>query len=124
MASKTKNLVFPKKYVAAVELGVKWLDLTFGRKNWLKRMDMSGFDIDSTHTCVAGNVFRDVFFNGVDSDDSGYSKFTAIMDTLGVGDRQGEKFGFYSQSEKGMQHLQDLWVRKIINLKRAEARKK
>lgn len=107
----------PLKYFEAVDNGVKLLDMLVGRKEWLKRMDMSNFDIQDPNTCVAGNVWEENYEFA-----SGYRRFTGILDEL-VGDGSGaKKFGFVADTDRGMQHLQDLWVHKIKNLKRAQAR--
>jgi hypothetical protein len=124
--SKTKIKPFPLKYIEAVERGVQWLDLMFGRKEWLKRMDMRLFDIKSGSVCVAGNVFRDAFIKNQDafndpSSDDGYGRFVEMMKSMGA-PKADERFGFFSESDTGMQHLQDLWVRKINGLKAAQSR--
>lgn len=107
----------PLKYFEAVDNGVKLLDMLVGRKEWLSRMDMSDFDIEDPHTCVAGNVWEETYEFA-----SGYRHFTELLGALCGNDHGAKKFGFVADSDKGMQHLQDIWVRKINNLKRAQAR--
>jgi len=107
----------PKKYLDAVERGIKWLDLTFGRKKWLKRINISDFNINGFNTCVAGNVFEERFFKGEGFGVNGYDRFTSFMIACGADDETGTRFGFYSDSDAGMQHLQDIWVAKIRKLK-------
>lgn len=121
---KKKVVHIPHKYVAAVNEGVKFLDMIFGRKEWLRRMDMSSFDITDSYTCVAGNVFRDAMFGG---QEAGYDSFIQAIEAMGAGydvaEKTAARFGFYSKSSRGWGFLQDLWVVKINNLKRAQARK-
>lgn len=118
---KTRSIIIPAKYVRAVEEGVKFLDLMFGRKEWLKRMDMTDFEIENPNTCVAGNVFKDSMF-GVN--DSGYRSFIDGVRALGVsGFDTAKRFGFDVETTSGGQHLQDLWVRKIKAFKRQAALK-
>ncbi len=120
--AKKQVIVIPMKYVEAVELGALWLDVTFGHKEWLKRIDMSLFDITDPETCVAGNVFKDSkFFNSPEGNDDnyeGYEQFREVMRKLNNKDDLGVKFGFYAESDRGMAFLQDLWVRKIAYLKK------
>lgn len=121
MKAKKRVVRIPKKYIDAVNRGVKWLDVTLGRKVWLKRMDMTLFDIEDANVCVAGNVFRDAFIknNGSFQDaEDGYDRFIEIMEAIGSDGRsKAIEFGFNSDQERGMQYLQDLWVRKIKRLK-------
>lgn len=123
--TKSKVIILPRKYVEAVNNGVKWLDVTFGRKEWLRRMDMRKFDIVNESTCVAGNVFQDAFIkdkNAFENKD-GWSRFGELMEAIGVSDTQGHKFGFNANTDKGKQYLQDIWVRKIKALKVAAKKK-
>lgn len=122
MRRKVKVIRIPKKYIDAVNRGVKWLDVTLGRKVWLKRMDMTLFDIEDSNTCVAGNVFKDVFIksnSAFDTAEDGYDRFIEIMDAVGAKDSRSKaiEFGFNADGERGMQYLQDIWVRKIKRLK-------
>lgn len=108
----------PKKYFTAVENGIVWLDLTFGRREWLKKMDMTNFDISDPFTCVAGNVFRDGMFS---NEPDGFAKFLDLIDSLGGGSnscaiRLG--FNWEDNTGKGQQHLQDIWVRRITQMKK------
>ncbi len=120
MAKVKKVMVFSPKYVAAVEEGVKFLDLVVGRKRWLKNMDLSDFEIQRPSTCVAGNIFKDAMFDG---QDDGYNSFLGAVTALGGNeDKTSERFGFVAQSDKGFQQLQDLWVRKITLLKKQAAK--
>lgn len=111
--AKVKKIIIPTKYFIAVATGIKWLDITLGRKVWLKRMDMSKFDITAGYACVAGNVFKEAM--GQD----GWSSFEEGMDALGLkGTKAGERLGFYCNNEKGYQYLQDIWVAAIKKLKK------
>lgn len=114
-----KAPVIPFKYVEAVARGVQFLDLVFGRKGWLRRMNMKNFSIHDGSVCVAGNVFESVWNHGGDSTDHGYAKFVSLMEELNAKDNENaaKRFGFITDSEKGMQHLQDLWVMTINKLK-------
>ena len=116
-------VLIPRKYVVAVENGVKWLDLTLGRKRWLRRMNLKGFDINSGKACVAGTVFQDAFFKDDNEEygSDGYDRFISFMRLLGAEGaiKDGMHLGFYTDSDQGMQYLQDLWVAKIKKLKRA-----
>lgn len=113
---KAKVVRIPAKYFEAVENGIKFLDLVVGRRTWLNRMDMRKFDITDPRTCVAGNVFQEAYFDGADS---GYRSFCNAVIALGGNDVKIEmKLGFNAPSSKGMQYLQDIWVRKIKSLKR------
>ncbi len=114
---KIKKIIIPKKYFFAVRNGIAWLDLTFGRKEWLKRMDMSKFDIKEPGTCVAGNVFETAM--GKD----GYDVFYDALSNLGVKDYHGTHLGFfvgkeYNPNNKGWQYLQDIWVHAIKRMKK------
>lgn len=111
-----KKVVIPMKYYTAVGRGIAFLDLVFGRKEWLQKMDMKDFDIEQPDVCVAGNVFRDAMFV---EDSDGYDNFMKAMRMIGqYQDDSGERFGFYSESEKGMQYLQDIWVASINKMKK------
>lgn len=117
---KAKKIIqIPAEYFAAVETGIKWLDLTLGRKVWLGRMKMKKFDITGGSTCVAGNVFRDAMFGG---DKNGYDSFEDAIAALGgIASGKGSaarRFGFYTSTEKGMQYLQDIWVARINKMKK------
>lgn len=115
---KAKPFRFAKKYIDAVNLGVKWLDLTLGRKEWLSRMDMSNFDIESGSTCVAGNVFKNSSFG-----ENGYEAIENFLNDIGAHDEHARRFGFAAESDRGWQQLQDLWLMKIKALKAAARRK-
>lgn len=115
MAKKTakKVIKIPAHLIEAVENGIKFLDFMIGRKEWLSRMDMTNFDIESPSTCVAGNVFDNS--NGI-----GFSNVQEALTALGVDSEKGpKKFGFNANSDKEMQFLQDIWVRRINAMKRA-----
>ncbi len=113
---KVKKIIIPHKYFTAVKEGIKFLDLAVGRKRWLSKMDMTQFEITDPGTCVAGNVFRDAMFGG---NDDGYGKFLNLIDELGgYGSDTAIRFGFNSKSDKGMQYLQDIWVRAINRMKK------
>ncbi len=127
MKAKTKKVKIvhiPKKYFDAVDNGVKFLDLTFGRKVWLKKMDMSNFNIRDEGLCVAGNVFRDAMFGG---SEEGFNSFLQAVDALAGGkDRfsvqayaTAARFGFYTSAENGFQYLQDIWVKRINRMRKA-----
>lgn len=120
VAKRAKRFVFSLRYVAAVEEGVKFLDLVMGRKKWLQKMDMGNFHIDRPSVCVAGNVFQDVMFEG---SHSGYESFKAAISAIGGGGNDAAiRFGFNAPSDRGLQQLQDLWVRKITLLKKQVAK--
>lgn len=106
-----------KKLNAAINKGVKWLDLTLGRKEWIKRIDLTKFYIDDGKVCIMGNVFGDDFFNGSDVEENGYRRFTSFMDCIG-GEHYGRAFGFASEQDSGWSTVQELWVKKLKALKK------
>lgn len=113
-----KLVTIPAKYVRQVANGIEWLDVTLGRKGWLNRMKMQKFDITDGTTCVAGNVFAEAM--GGD----GWKNFEDAMELLGLkGTKAGARLGFYSDTDKGYQHLQDLWVMAIKKMKKQAAKK-
>lgn len=117
MKKKAKQILIPLKYLAAVDRGIEWLDLTVGRKKWLSKMDMSMFDIKSSTQCVAGNVFKDSMFKGATN---GYGSFLEAINFLGgYGSDVSLNLGFSSNTERGFQHLQDIWVKRINRMKKA-----
>lgn len=105
-----KVVVIPRRIIKQVDEGVKFLDILFGREEWLSRMDMTLFDIEDPSTCVAGNVFA----NGM----TGYENFTDAMRLLHVEDMSGIKFGFNEDVNGDFPHLQDVWVRIIKRMKK------
>ncbi len=110
---KTKK-GFDKNVVKSVKEGIKFLDFTIGRKNWLRRMNMKKFDIQLGTQCVAGNVFAEAMFEGsID----GYDSFKAAVEAIG-GKNAHIRFGFYHHNETKMQQLQDIWVVTINRLKK------
>jgi hypothetical protein len=119
---KVKGVVIPLKYVEAVDRGVKLLDMLLGRKEWLRRFDSDRFNIRSSSSCVAGQIFSDDFFSRSDGPTDGYTRFVQFLDGIKKSGR-AKHFGFHSGgSAKGWQYLQDLWYAKISNLKRAQKR--
>lgn len=114
--AKKKVIIISKKYVEAVDNGIAFLDMILGRKTWLRRMNMKNFDIKQASVCIAGNVFATALFD--DSED-GFNSFVRAINTIGSGDKIAEKFGFQSNSDRGWQNLQDIWVMKITRMKKA-----
>lgn len=113
-----KVQAIPARVWKNVARGVQFLDIVFGsRKEWLKRMKMTSFDIADARQCVAGNVFS----NGMD----GYDAFVEAMHLLHL-DGTGTRFGFLWEqtgSDEKMaeeqQYLQDAWFHVIAKMKKA-----
>lgn len=114
VAKKAVKKIIPKHVYNRVKNGVIWLDATLGRKEWLRRMNMSKFDITDGGTCVAGNVFKEAM------GEEGYTNFENAMENLGLNKtKEGHRLGFYStfDGDKDFQNLQDVWAKTIKTLK-------
>lgn len=100
-----------KELEARVNKGIKWLDKTQGRKNWIKSINISFFDISNGYQCVVGQVF---------------GSYCALMSgKLGIelSRRKSIEYGFYAdcQNEKSNQKtfdkLQTIWSAKLKRMK-------
>lgn len=67
------------------ERGVKFLDKTFGRKKWLKKMNVGKLDMGDGNICMIGEIAGD------------YDK---LADDYGITTKQSEQLGFT---------LDDIW---------------
>lgn len=108
---RAKAIVIPLHVIRNVDRGVRFLDMLLGRKEWLSRMDLAQFDIESPITCVAGNIFK----NGM----AGYDAFQQAMSLLHVSDSDGIRFGFNEDKDGDLPFLQDVWARRIKVMKKA-----
>lgn len=95
-----------KKYVAN---GVKYLDKTFGRKNWIKKINLKKFCIADSNTCVCGQIFEDHF--------RGFMQTDAYHESKG-----GVKFGFEAGGSGFIRYqysydiLRRIWEKKFKRL--------
>ncbi len=107
----------PLKTVARVTDGILWLDLTFGRREWLKRIDVSKFEFRSPYMCVAGQVFEE-HFDG----------FMTMMENINaVGEDAAVRLGFEVDNDletekmnREYQYLQDYWAMVLKRLKKSK----
>lgn len=67
------------KYEKKANRGIAWLDKTFGREVWLKKIKLNKLDLGDGNTCMIGEVL------GNYSDIGGY----------GITDEKAENMGFF-----------------------------
>ncbi len=96
-----------KDHMARIKRGVALLDALYGRENWLKRIKIKSFAISNYKTCVVGQAFKgnfEDFTDGVNNIDSGVSMGS---------------FGFDYFHKVDWDLLQDLWFKKLTQLKKS-----
>ncbi len=107
----TKKLLAEKKleekYKLNIEKGIKYLDKKFGRKVWVKKIDLKKLDLSAPGVCVIGQSFKDYF-----SEVSG-SRDDSVSSTY------NSKYGFDVLPDQTADYdlLTYLWFNKIAILK-------
>lgn len=107
----------------AINNGVRWLDGYFGREGWVNIIDSRKLDLSSGRTCVLGQMFQE-------EHDTLRNNFQWVISSGKMTQAQARTRGFFLPSETApwapdnsyYQELTNLWIEKIGELKREEAR--
>lgn len=120
---KKERLAMQAKCREAILNGIVWLDLTFGREEWLGRMDMSNFEFDDVNVCVAGHVFSDAYIDDNHDEDSGFEVLTEFFNRVNA-DGTVFRLGFDTkEGGEAYQYMQDVWAKTIISMQKSWQRK-
>ena len=121
---KKERLAMQAKCREAILNGIAWLDLTFGREEWLRRMDMANFEFDDANVCVLGHVFSEAYVDDNHEEDTGFGVLNAFFRDVNA-DGAVFRLGFdTNEGGEAYQYMQDVWAKTIISMQKKLAKKK